>query len=101
MKQAAKAKQWGNFAIFTFSQSSGLDEQLLLVHQVELKVQSAMDLMMGVQKWAATDVLARRGNDLHTVGSSSSLRKLRHILDDLSGRRERERIACPVLIDRP
>lgn len=69
-KQMNKAKERVDFAIFTFSNSSGVDDTMLLLMQAGRKVRGALDRAMNARKWAATLSLAKAGADLHFVKGS-------------------------------
>jgi phosphatidylserine/phosphatidylglycerophosphate/cardiolipin synthase-like enzyme len=80
MKQMAKAKRSIDFAIFTFSNSSGIDDQMLLIRRLNMPIRGAMDFKQGVQKWAATDHLVNAGVEIYTVKPSRTIGKLHHKL---------------------
>ncbi len=84
-KQMTKAKDRVDFAIFTFSKSSGIDDAMLLLMEAGRRVRGAIDARQGGQEWAATKPLANAGADLHFVHGSSKLGKLHHklmVIDD-------------------
>jgi phosphatidylserine/phosphatidylglycerophosphate/cardiolipin synthase-like enzyme len=85
MKQMAKAKKSIDFAIFTFSNSSGIDDQMLLIRRLNMPIRGAMDFRQGVQKWAATDHLVNAGVEIYTVRSSRTIGNLHHKLMVLDG----------------
>ncbi|MEM9451994.1 MAG: phospholipase D-like domain-containing protein [Cyanobacteria bacterium P01_E01_bin.6] len=80
MKQMAKAKKRVDFAIFTFSQSSGIDDQMLLLRRIDMPLRGVMDLKQGVQRWSASHTLAEAGVELHTVAPTNIIGKLHHKL---------------------
>ena len=80
MKQMAKAKKSIEFAIFTFSNSSGIDDQMLLIRRMNMPIRGAMDFKQGVQKWAATDNLVDAGVEIYTVRPSKTIGTLHHKL---------------------
>jgi len=80
MKQMAKAKKSIEFAIFTFSNSSGIDDQMLLIRRLNMPIRGAMDFKQGVQKWAATDNLVDAGVEIYTVRPSRTIGTLHHKL---------------------
>ncbi len=80
MKQMAKARKSVEFAIFTFSNSSGIDDQMILLRKVKIPITGAMDLKQGVQSWAATKPLAKAGVKIFTVAPSHQIGKLHHKL---------------------
>lgn len=53
MKQIAKSKSRVDFAIFTFSKSSGIDDELVSVSQRGVKVRGAMFSSQANQTWSA------------------------------------------------
>ena len=85
MKQMAKAKKSIDFAIFTFSNSSGIDDQMLLIRRLNMPMRGAMDFKQGVQKWAATDRLVNAGVEIYTVRPSRTIGNLHHKLMVLDG----------------
>ncbi len=85
MKQIAKAKNRVDFAIFTFSKSSGIDDQLALAKQAGVKIQGALYKCSANQKWSAKKPLLNAGvTDLYLVPKpglpSPRPRKLHHKL---------------------
>lgn len=65
MKQMAKAKHRIDFAIFTFSQSSGIDDQMLMTARAGVKIKGVFENKAGNQDWAATRVLDKAGIDTY------------------------------------
>jgi len=80
MKQMAKAKERVDFAIFTFSQSSGIDDQMLLLRRMGMPLRGAMDLKQGVQTWSASHTLSDAGVEIYKVAPSDTIGKLHHKL---------------------
>lgn len=85
MKQIAKAKKRIDFAIFTFSKSSGIDDQLVLAKQAGIKVRGALSKSAANQKWSAKKTLKDAGlKKLYLVPKSGlpkpRPRKLHHKL---------------------
>lgn len=84
MKQIAKAKRRVDFAIFTFSKSSGIDDQLVLSHNAGINIKGAMFRSQANQKWSAKDILKNAGLELYLVPKSGQYpnkpRKLHHKL---------------------
>jgi phosphatidylserine/phosphatidylglycerophosphate/cardiolipin synthase-like enzyme len=85
MKQIAKAKKRVDFAIFTFSKSSGIDDQLVLAKKAGIKVRGAMFKSQANQNWSAKKVLKDAGlKQLYLVPKpglpSPKPRKLHHKL---------------------
>jgi len=80
MKQMLKAKSRVDFAIFTFSESSGIDDTMIARIQGGIKVRGALDGNAASQKWAATKGLKTAGAELHAVYKQGQLGKLHHKL---------------------
>lgn len=88
MKQCLKAKERIDFAIFTFAQSSGIDDTLAVRAAAGLPVRGAFENMQANQKWAATRIVADAGadcwlakhDDLLGAGHEGHLGKLHHKL---------------------
>lgn len=67
MKQIAKAKNRVDFAIFTFSKSSGIDDQLVLAKEAGITIRGALFRSQANQKWSAKERLKNAGLELHLV----------------------------------
>ena len=81
MKQIARARKRIDFAIFTFSKSSGIDDALGLALVAGIPVRGALDGGQGNQKWAATTGLKAAGADLRLVRKKKNkVNKLHHKL---------------------
>ncbi|PCH97999.1 MAG: phospholipase [Bacteroidetes bacterium] len=82
MKQMSKAKKQIDFAIFTFSESSGIDDTMLLLRRAGIKITGVMEGMMANQKWAPVDTLLGAGVKLKQVRKNKAmgLGKLHHKL---------------------
>jgi len=84
MKQIAKAKNRIDFAIFTFSESSGIDDQLILSHNAGKNIKGAMFRSAANQNWSALNPLKNAGVELYLVPKSGQYpnkpRKLHHKL---------------------
>lgn len=80
MKQMLKAQRRIDFAIFTFAQSSGIDDAMIALTRRGLPVRGALDAQAGNQKWAATRPVKNAGAELFLVRSSSQVNKLHHKL---------------------
>ncbi len=84
MKQIAKAKTRVDFAIFTFAESSGIDDQLVLAKQAGITVRGALFKSQANQKWSVKETLKGAGLELHLVPRSGlpspRPRKLHHKL---------------------
>lgn len=80
MKLICKAKERIDFAIFTFAQSSGIDDALISRSMAGLPVRGVMDRMQANQKWAATHPMQLAGVDLYITEYQAELGKLHHKL---------------------
>ncbi len=83
MKQMAKARSRIDFAIFTFSKSSGIDDQMLAVRRAGIKVRGILELKQARQDWSPfTDpALRTAGAELYvTTSRNPNLGKLHHKL---------------------
>jgi len=85
MKQMQKAKKRIDFAIFTFAQSSGIDDTMIAMVQAGRKVRGALNGESANQDWAATRPVKNAGAELHLVHKSGPLNKLHHKLMVLDG----------------
>ncbi len=80
MKQIMKARSRVDFAIFTFSGSSGIDDTMLTLHD-RIAFRGVFDRTQGGAKWAATNALAAAGMELYFAGGNrKGVRKLHHKL---------------------
>lgn len=85
MKQMLKATKRIDFAIFTFSQSSGIDDTMLKLLEFNMKIRGAFDSKQGGQSWSAIAPLKAAGAKLFKVSSGGGIGKLHHklmVLDD-------------------
>jgi len=80
MKQVLKAKTRIDFAVFTFAQSSGIDDALIAAHERGVQVNGVLDRRMSNQKWAAKKPLVDAGVMIHVAGNKGGLGKLHHKL---------------------
>ncbi|MCH9020656.1 MAG: phospholipase [Proteobacteria bacterium] len=80
MKQMLKAKERIDFAIFTFSQSSGIDDVMLVLIKAGIQVRGALDKGQGGRPWAPTKMLNAVGGNLKLVKKGGGLNKLHHKL---------------------
>ncbi|MFC6023565.1 phospholipase D-like domain-containing protein [Plantactinospora solaniradicis] len=80
MKQMLKATARVDFAIFTFSGSSGIDDAMIALAAAGRTVTGAVDPGQGVQKWAATHELDRFNISLYAPVRSPAFGKLHHKL---------------------
>jgi phosphatidylserine/phosphatidylglycerophosphate/cardiolipin synthase-like enzyme len=80
MKQMLKANVSIDFAMFTFAQSSGIDDTMIrLVNDVQ-RIRGVLDRGQGVQKWAATQPLKAAGVQLFENKAGTGVRKVHHKL---------------------
>ena len=85
IKQMIKAKTRIDFASFTFSQSSGIDDALVNAHEKGLSVTGILDRRHVNQTWAAKHTLAAAGITLHRNRTGTGVRKIHHklmVIDD-------------------
>jgi phosphatidylserine/phosphatidylglycerophosphate/cardiolipin synthase-like enzyme len=80
MKQMAKARKRIDFAIFTFAESSGIDDQMIMMKKAGIPIRGALDGRQANQKWAATRPVKNAGAELFLVSAQNGLRKLHHKL---------------------
>jgi len=80
MKQMLKAVHKVDFAIFTFTGSSGIDDAMIALAAANRKVTGAMDPGQGAQTWAATHDLDRAHIELYFPKRSAAFGKLHHKL---------------------
>ena len=80
MKQMQKAKRRIDFAIFTFAQSSGIDDTMIALAGAGRKIRGALDGLAANQRWAATRPVRNAGAELHLVYKKGQLNKLHHKL---------------------
>lgn len=80
MKQMLKAKKRVDFAIFTFSQSSGIDDTMIALRNAGIKIRGALDGKQANQDWAATHPIHQAGVKIFLVPKQGALRKLHHKL---------------------
>ncbi len=88
MKSMAKARERIDFAIFTFAESSGIDDELISARLRGIPVTGAFDRKMANAKWAATHGLAAAGVTMHRLATGAAgggARKIHHklmVIDD-------------------
>ncbi|MBB5084703.1 phospholipase D-like domain-containing protein [Nonomuraea endophytica] len=80
MKQMLKAAKRVDFAIFTFSGSSGIDDAMIALAAAKRTVTGVMDPGQGAQSWAATHDLDRAHIELYFPKRSAAFGKLHHKL---------------------
>lgn len=86
MKQMAKACERIDFAIFTFAESSGIDDTMkALVRTGAVKIRGALDGPAARQKWGAAWEVAKAGAELYAVPHRAKLNKLHHKLMVIDG----------------
>ncbi|MEM7267930.1 MAG: phospholipase D-like domain-containing protein [Pseudomonadota bacterium] len=81
VKRINKARERIDFAIFTFAESSGIDDAVKLAMLAGVKVRGAMDGMQANQKWAASKHLVGDEAELFRVFPKKGfINKLHHKL---------------------
>jgi phosphatidylserine/phosphatidylglycerophosphate/cardiolipin synthase-like enzyme len=80
MKQMLKAKTRIDFAIFTFSESSGIDDTMLKLRKLKMPIRGVFDARQGAQDWAAIPALKKAGVKLWKVPPGNGVGKLHHKL---------------------
>jgi phosphatidylserine/phosphatidylglycerophosphate/cardiolipin synthase-like enzyme len=80
MKQMLKAAERIDFAMFTFAQSSGIDDTMAVLLRGGIPVRGVLDRGQGAQKWAATRPLQAAGAELHVNAPGNGVRKVHHKL---------------------
>ncbi len=80
MKQILKATNRVDFAVFTFAQSSGIDEALISAHKSGVEVRGVLDRRQANQKWSANKALVAAGVKITIAGGTGGLGKLHHKL---------------------
>ena len=80
MKQMLKAKDRVDFAMFTFAQSSGIDDTMAWLLRGGIPVRGVLDRGQGAQTWAATVPLKAAGAQLYVNAPGNGVRKVHHKL---------------------
>jgi phosphatidylserine/phosphatidylglycerophosphate/cardiolipin synthase-like enzyme len=80
MKQMLKASQRIDFAMYTFAQSSGIDDTMIRLADGGLSIRGVLDSTQGGQVWAATQPLKASGAKLFVNTSGTGVRKVHHKL---------------------
>ncbi|MGW9166257.1 phospholipase D-like domain-containing protein [Agromyces sp. NPDC055658] len=80
MKQMLKARESVDFAMFTFAQSSGIDDTMIRLRPLVQRIRGVLDREQGAAKWAATAGLAAGDVDLYVNKPKTGVRKLHHKL---------------------
>jgi len=88
VKQMLKCTGRLDFAIFTFSGSSSIDDAMVMLRKAGLTIRGALDSRQGKQWWAATEWLHNEGIEVFVPDSNTmpGLGKLHHklmVIDDL------------------
>ena len=78
IKQMIKAQSRIDFAVFTFSQSSGIDDAIVNAKRLGLQVRGILDRKQANQTWAAKSTLADAGVSLFTNKTGTGVRKIHH-----------------------
>jgi phosphatidylserine/phosphatidylglycerophosphate/cardiolipin synthase-like enzyme len=79
MKQMLKSKSQIDFAIFTFSKSSGIDDTMVALQKSGIKIKGIFDKGQGNHDWASTKILKSGNVDVY-LADNPNLRKLHHKL---------------------
>jgi phosphatidylserine/phosphatidylglycerophosphate/cardiolipin synthase-like enzyme len=79
MKQMLKARERIDFAMFTFAQSSGIDDTMIRLTP-GVAIRGVLDRGQGSQRWASTGVLRRAGVELVRNRPGTGVRKVHHKL---------------------
>jgi phosphatidylserine/phosphatidylglycerophosphate/cardiolipin synthase-like enzyme len=87
VKQMLKCDSRIDFAIFTFSSSSGIDDALLMLHRAGVTINGVLDGVQGRHKWAASQWLHDKGMNIYLTDKKRmpGLGKLHHklmVIDD-------------------
>jgi len=85
MKQILKARERIDFAIFTFSKSSGIDDALVAMAQGGVTIRGIFDSGQGNRDWAATRLVADAGGEAFLASRKNGLGKLHHKLMVIDG----------------
>jgi phosphatidylserine/phosphatidylglycerophosphate/cardiolipin synthase-like enzyme len=80
MKQMLKASSRIDFAMFTFSQSSGIDDTMLRLVDSHTTIRGVLDREQGSQGWASTQPLKKAGVELYENSRGNDVRKVHHKL---------------------
>lgn len=81
MKQMVKARQRIDFAVFTFSKSSGIDDVMVRLFEGGTPIRGVFDGLQASQKWAATKLVKAAGIPTFVVRrGTGGVGKLHHKL---------------------
>jgi phosphatidylserine/phosphatidylglycerophosphate/cardiolipin synthase-like enzyme len=87
IKQMLKARKRVDFAVFTFSGSSGIDDAMIMLRKADIRLQGVVDRLQGGRDWAASRWLHNEGIDVYLSDRDKlpGLGKLHHklmVIDD-------------------
>jgi len=85
IKQMLRCEKRLDFAIFTFSGSSGVDDAMVMLARAKRKLRGVLDAGQGRQWWAATEVLHGEKIEVFLPKKSAGVRKVHHklmVIDD-------------------
>ena len=85
MKQMLKAATRIDFAVFTFSQSSGIDDTMIALQRGGIAVRGIIDRFQANQVWAASKGLRAAGVEVYRTKRGGGLGKLHHKLMVIDG----------------
>jgi phosphatidylserine/phosphatidylglycerophosphate/cardiolipin synthase-like enzyme len=80
MKQMLKSKKSVDFAMFTFAQSSGIDDTMIRLAPSLTRLRGVLDHGQGAQTWSATEPLKAAGAQLFENKPGTGVRKVHHKL---------------------
>ena len=80
IKQMLKCEKRIDFAIFTFSGSSGIDDAMTILKDAKRDIKGAIDPVQGKHWWSATDWLHNKGIKVYLPKKVSGFGKLHHKL---------------------
>ena len=86
MKQMLKSATTIDFAMFTFAQSSGIDDTMARLVGSLTRLRGVLDRAQGAQDWAATQPLKAVGVELYENRPGTGVRKIHHKLMVIDGR---------------
>ena len=85
IKQMLRTEKRLDFAIFTFSGSSGIDDAMVMLARAKRRLRGVMDSGQGRQWWAATETLHGEKIEVFLPKKSAGVRKVHHklmVIDD-------------------
>jgi phosphatidylserine/phosphatidylglycerophosphate/cardiolipin synthase-like enzyme len=80
MKQMLTAQKRIDFAMFTFAQSSGIDDAMICLHRSGIPIRGILDRRQANQKWAATRPISNAGAKLWWPRTGTGVGKVHHKL---------------------